>query len=96
MFDGEVLLVRELVDGAAVARDLDRLEHILSDAVTVSSLLHKGRYRLNMVPALLPGDLREVRRAVVIAARVIELDDDPMGTDLPVVVALSVLVVDEQ
>lgn len=94
--DGEIFLVRELVDGAAVPRDFDGLQHTFGDTATVSRLSHERRDCLDVCPSLFPGYLRQVRGAVLVAVRVTEVDNDPVRTDLPVVVTFGVLVVDEQ
>lgn len=82
LLDGQVLAVRELVDGAAVARDLERGQHLVRDAAAEAGLAHEARDGLEVVPALLARHLRQVRRAVQAAAGVAELDDDAVDADL--------------
>lgn len=78
----QVLLVRELVLGAPVPRDLERLQHGRRDKAAVSGLLHERRDGLQMRPALLARDVREVRGAVKVAMCVRELENDAMHANL--------------
>lgn len=89
-FDGEILLVRELVLGRAVARHFERLEHRRRDTAAEPGFLHERRHSFQMIPALLARHVGQVRRAVVVAARIVELNDDSVNPDLQIVAANQV------
>ena len=57
LFDGKVLLVRELVTRSAVVRDPDGLQHGIRDPVAIPCFSHKRRDCLDMRPPLLASHL---------------------------------------
>lgn len=82
LFDAEVLLVRELVTGGPVPCDPDGFQHSVSDPTAIARFSHERRDCLNMGPPMLASYLWQVRGTVLVAARVGELDNDPVRANL--------------